>query len=245
MSERSFDAGSVFDEDYLDLFAGTLEAHSDAEADLIWRLLDLQPGLEVLDLACGHGRIANRLAARGCIVTGLDSSEVFLHRARADAQARGVSVNYVHGDMRELPWPGRFDRVVNWFTAFGYFSDAQNHQVLAQIAGVLKPGGRLGIELSNYPSLMRRYLPSVVTSYEAGLVIDEHKLDPVAGHSVVTRRIVRNGTVRKFQFFVRLFTFPELRDWLLAAGFSRAEAVGEDGEPLTAEHRRMITLAAR
>jgi cyclopropane fatty-acyl-phospholipid synthase-like methyltransferase len=32
--------------------------------ELIWRLLELEPGMEVLDLACGHGRIANVLAAR-------------------------------------------------------------------------------------------------------------------------------------------------------------------------------------
>jgi SAM-dependent methyltransferase len=93
------------------------------------------------------------------------SDEIFLRRARADAADRAVSVDYVLGDMRELPWQGRFDRVVSWFTAFGYFDDAQNRQVLAEIARVLKPGGRLGIELNNYPALMRGYLPSVVTEY--------------------------------------------------------------------------------
>ncbi|MFD2416916.1 methyltransferase domain-containing protein [Amycolatopsis pigmentata] len=49
--------------------------------------------MRVLDLACGHGDLANRLAARGCRVTGLDSSEIFLDRARADAAAVDVSVD--------------------------------------------------------------------------------------------------------------------------------------------------------
>ena len=80
--------------------------------------------MNVLDLACGHGDLANRLAAHGCRVTGLDSSAVFLARARADAAASGVSVNYVAGDMGQIPWTGRFDRVLNWSTAFGYFDDA-------------------------------------------------------------------------------------------------------------------------
>jgi SAM-dependent methyltransferase len=79
--------------------------------------------MEVLDLACGHGRIANRLAARGARVTGLDATPLFLDLARRDANARGVDVDYLEGDMRTLPWTGRFDRVVNWFTAFGYFDD--------------------------------------------------------------------------------------------------------------------------
>jgi len=73
-----------------------------------------------------HGELASRLAARGCRVTGLDSSAVFLDRARAGAAAAGVSVEYVAGGMRQIPWTGRFDRVVSWSTAFGYFDDTAN-----------------------------------------------------------------------------------------------------------------------
>jgi 2-polyprenyl-3-methyl-5-hydroxy-6-metoxy-1,4-benzoquinol methylase len=48
--------------------------------------------MEVLGLACGHGRIANRLAARGCRVTGLDATPLFLDLACRDATDRGVAV---------------------------------------------------------------------------------------------------------------------------------------------------------
>jgi 2-polyprenyl-3-methyl-5-hydroxy-6-metoxy-1,4-benzoquinol methylase len=53
--------------------------------------------MEVLDLACGHGRIANRLTQRGARVTGLDATPLFLEQARRDAAARGVEVDYVSG----------------------------------------------------------------------------------------------------------------------------------------------------
>ena len=92
---------------------------------------------------------------------------------------------------------------------------------------------------------MRGYLPSVITDYDGALVIDQHRLDPLTGRSVVMRRIIRDGQVREIPYFTRLFTFPELRDWLLAAGFSAADGYGEDGAPLTAEHRRMITVAVK
>src|SRR5262245_54230170 len=132
MDEPAFDTASVFDEDYLYFYEATrvTDERSDAETELICRLLDLEPGMRVLDLACGHGRISNRLAARGFEVTGLDATPMFLDLARRDAQARGVSVEYVEGDMREIPWADRFDRVINWFTAFGYFDDAGNREVL-------------------------------------------------------------------------------------------------------------------
>src|SRR5688500_10831438 len=116
MDEPRFDVDEVFDEDYLWFYEPMLEARNAADGERVWRARELAPGLEVLDAPCGHGRIANDLAERGCRVTGLDRSELFLERARADARGRGVEVEYVQGDLRELPWEDRFDRVLNWFT---------------------------------------------------------------------------------------------------------------------------------
>ena len=108
-------------------------------------------------------------ASRGCRVTGLDSSAVFLDRARADAAAAGVSVEYVAGDMRQLPWTGRFDRVINGSTAFGYFDDTANRAVLDGIIGVLRPGGRLAMDLDNLTMVLASYCPSrVVAARENG-----------------------------------------------------------------------------
>lgn len=154
-------------------------------------------------------------------------------------------MDYLHGDMRELPWQGRFDRVISWFSAFGYFSDDGNRQVLAQAAAALRPGGRLAVEMNNYPSLMRRYQDVTVTERNGDLLIDQHRLDPLTGRSDAVWTFVRDGTVRRVPFSVRLFTFPELRDWLLAAGFATVDGYGEDGQPLTAASRRMITVACR
>ena len=245
VTSREFDTENVFDADYLYFFTGRLEERSDPQTELIWKLAGLEPEMEVLDLACGHGRIANRLAERGCRVTGLDATPLFLRHAREDAQARGVTVDYVEGDMRQLPWRGRFDRVINWYTAFGYFDDAGNQQVLAEVAAALRPGGRLAMELNNYPALVREYIPYNVRERDGNMVVDQQHLEPLTGRSRITRTVVRDGAIRHFPFFVRLFTFTELRSWLRAAGFAAVSGYGEDGTPLTAEHRRMITLAER
>jgi SAM-dependent methyltransferase len=255
-----FDAGAMYDEDYLYFFAapggGTeFAAHGPAvpgagvpgaaAAELAWRLLDLQPGMNVLDLACGPGHLANRLAARGCRVTGLDSSVVFLDRARADAAASGISVEYVAGDMRQIPWTGRFDRVLNWSTAFGYFDDATNRGVLDEIARVLRPGGRLAMDLDNLTSFLASYCPSrVVAARENGdMLVDRYHLDALTGRFEAERTVIRSGQGRRVSFVKRLFGFPELRDWLLAAGFTAVTGHGEDARPLTAGHRRMVLVA--
>jgi len=71
-----FNAAAMYDEDYLYSFAASddrseLASHGaavpgadlpgEAATELAWRLADLRPGMSVLDLACGHGELANRL----------------------------------------------------------------------------------------------------------------------------------------------------------------------------------------
>jgi SAM-dependent methyltransferase len=244
--DATFDDKGMFDDDYLYFFADDLDARAEAETDLIWRLLDLEPGMEVLDLACGHGRIANPLAARGCRVTGLDVTPLFLDRARRDAAARNVDVTYVEGDMRDLPWTGRFDRVVNWFTAFGYFGDDDNRRVLAEVGRALRPGGRFALEMLDHDRIIREFTPeSVIARKGADVVIERRELDPLTGRCLGERTMIRDGEVRTVPYFVRMFTFTELRDWLLGAGFTSVSGHAEDGTPLTPRSRRMIAVAGR
>jgi hypothetical protein len=68
-------------------------------------------------------------------------------------------------------------------------------------------------------------------------------MDPLTGRNLVERTIVRDGRARRVPYFVRMFSYPELRDWLLEAGFAAVTGYGEDGEPLSAEHRRMMVVA--
>ncbi len=246
MSFDAFDFEEIFDEDYLHFFAPDLAAASDAESQLIWRLLELEPGDAVLDLACGHGRIANPLAAAGARVSGLDATSRFIERGRPDAAARGLAVEYVEGDMRTLPWPDEsFDGVVSWFTSFGYFGDDENRGVLAEAHRVLRPGGRLLIEANNLVALLARWRPESVIERDGDFVIDRRWLDPTSGRALTERVVVRDGRVRRFRFSVRMFLAVELGDWLRQAGFVTVGFYDEQGEPLTAEGRRMIAVAER
>lgn len=51
------------------------------------------------------------------------------------------------------------------------------------------------------------------------------------------------GWPRRLTFVKRLFGFPELRDWLLTAGFAAVRGYGADGRPLTCDHKRMVIVA--
>ena len=79
------------------------------------RLLRLEPGERVLDIACGNGEFARRMAELGAQVLAVDFSEGMLERA----QAHGGEVNYRHTDAMDeaailaLGEPGSFDAVVS------------------------------------------------------------------------------------------------------------------------------------
>jgi|SRR6187551_3581184 len=236
----------VFGEDYLYFYEDFLDDDlSDAQTELIWAVLRLTEGHDVLDVPCGHGRIANRLAGRGARVTGVDADALFLARARDDASQRGVEVDYVQADMRELPWTERFDAVVNWFTSFGYFDDEGNSAWLDAVRRTLKPGGRLAIDVHSRDVFMRNLGNAAVSERDGDLVVDRHRFDVDTGRAHTERWMVRAGKVRKTEYSVRFYTFTELRSLLLDAGFSCVEGVGHDGKPLTLESRRMIVIASR
>ena len=214
----TFDFEGVFDEDYLYFYDEMLAERTPAEVDQIAALLGQRD--HVLDCPCGHGRIANALAERGYRVTGVDRTQLFLERARADATERGADVEYVHGDMRDLPWREEFDALLNWFTSFGYFDDDTNRAVLRGFHDALRPGGRLVMELQNPPRLFRILLPVTYLRRGDDLAFDIHAMDWETWRIGTQRVVIRDGRARTTRFAVRIYSFPELKSELERAGFA-------------------------
>ncbi|GAP97098.1 class I SAM-dependent methyltransferase [Leptolyngbya sp. NIES-2104] len=240
-----FDTESVFDQDYLYFYAHLTPERNQREAELVKQLLKLEPGSTVLDLACGHGRIANLLAQHGCNVTGLDITPLFLDLARESASELSVHVNYVQGDMRSLPWSNQFDAIFNLFTAYGYFDDAGNHRVLEETYRSLKPGGSLLLDLINRDFMLRQFQPSSVVKRDDNYLIDQTRFDILTGQTHTERTIIRDGQIRRMQYSVRHFTYTEIQSWLMQAGFQQVEGYGSNGDNLTLESRRMIVVAQK
>jgi SAM-dependent methyltransferase len=101
-------------------------------------------GGKVLDVGCGPGHLANRLARdHGLEVTGLDLDPAMIERARANAEhvlPAERRPTFVVGSVAALPFPdGSFDLVVSTLSMH-HWADATAG--LAEIGRVLRPGGR-------------------------------------------------------------------------------------------------------
>ena len=242
---------TFFDAFYLRQYGPVLlDELSDRQVDRIIDMLDLEPGTKVLDLACGHGRHAIRLAKRGMDVTGLDLSEVFLERAEADAKEAGAEVRWVRADMREIPFEAEFQVVINIFTAFGYFEDdEEDAKVFGAVSRALRPGGRLLVETIHRDNLMARYQRRMFEHHETDqvIVLHDHVLDLVHGRVDDDVRVVEKGEMRPpRRTSVRLYTVPEFRRMLESAGMELDGAYGGlAGKDLTLESTRLVVVGRK
>jgi SAM-dependent methyltransferase len=113
------------------------------------------PGRRVLDLGCGPGLYANRLARTGARVTGVDLSARSLAHARAAAGEEGLDVAYVQGDYLadpDVPM-GPFDLAVLIFCDLGAIGPEDRRRVLDVIRSRLAPGGALVLDVHSLPRL--------------------------------------------------------------------------------------------
>jgi SAM-dependent methyltransferase len=98
----------------------------------------------VLDLCCGPGRHAAPLAEHGYQVVGLDLDDAALR----DAQRRALRTLFIRGDMRHLPVAtASIDAVLCMWQSFGHSDADTNAAVLAEMARVLRPRGRLLLDV--------------------------------------------------------------------------------------------------
>ena len=108
------------------------------------RLLALQPGEQVLDIACGAGRFTRRMAALGAVITAIDHSERFIKRARKRTTDHADKIEYRVLDATDTSalmtlGEKRFDAAV---CTMGLMDMSSIEPLISTLPKLLKPGGR-------------------------------------------------------------------------------------------------------
>src|SRR5688572_15855247 len=131
VAARGFGAGAA-------AYEAARPGYPDQAIDLLATEVGIGPGTDVCDLAAGTGKLTRRLVELGARVTAVEPVEAM----RAQAEAAVPSATLLDGTAEAIPLDdGSFD-VVTVAQAFHWF-DAP--AALAEIARVLRPGGRLAI----------------------------------------------------------------------------------------------------
>jgi SAM-dependent methyltransferase len=126
--------------------AGRYDEISRSIADAIEHAVERlqpKPGERILDLATGTGWGSRVLAQRfpGLKLVGTDIAEKMLEHARSAAETLRLDIEYRHGDAERLPFEqASFDGVVS---TFGVMFAGRPEAAAAELARVIKPGGRL------------------------------------------------------------------------------------------------------
>ncbi len=109
------------------------------DARAFYERLNVPPGSQLLDVACGSGQLALMAARDGIEVTGVDIAENSIARAQARAAAEKLCARFQVGDAEELPFEnGSFDTVVS---LIGVMFAPRPERVVRELLRVCVPGG--------------------------------------------------------------------------------------------------------
>ena len=134
------------------------------DAEAFMSRIPLQPGMKVLDAACGTGNLAVLAARRGCTTSGLDIAANLIAQARDRARLESLPVEYTEGDAEAMPYPdGAFDAVVSMY---GVMFAPRPERVVGELCRVIKPGGIIAMAnwapdgfIGKMFTVFSRYLP--------------------------------------------------------------------------------------
>ena len=236
-----------FSEDYLKLYRHD-ETETSREADAIVRMLQIDPGEKILDLACGFGRHSVKLAQQGFKVTGYDLSESFLKKAKELADALDITVDLKQGDMRDIPYKEEFDVVINMFTAFGFFeNEKEDLKVLKGVHRALKPGGQFLMDVLNRETAIRVGPPRRWIRENHAFLLEERFFDFFRSRLELTNQLILiNGERKEANYSIRLYTLTEMLGLFNSAGLVLTDVYGDfSGALYNAESPRMILVAQK
>ena len=187
----------------------------------------------ILDLGCGTGSHAIRLARRGYRVTGLDLSRGQIANARRKAKDAEVTVRFVLADMSRFELDSTFDVALSLFGGFGYLLKTRDVvRCFRTVLRHLAPGGLFAFEFLHSPGA--RPPPYQSWLHRAGSDVEmvrisearfnrRTRLLPIEFRFFVLKgkRVLERFTERHT---LRTYTEPEMQRLLRRGGFELVKA---------------------
>src|SRR2546421_5375743 len=215
-------------------------------------------GGPLLDLACGTGRMALRMAALGYQVTGVDITPEMIARARQKAEQQAVSIDWVVADARTFHLQKQFPFMYMLENVFQFFLTREDQEaMLARVREHVHPEGCFLFETRNpsprNPLEVRHPEPQKYTTPDGGQLVatEQQYYDPMTQIQHYTRHLTflhpeGHHEEKTYRTALR-YVFPqEIEALLYYNGFQIRSCYGNwQQDPLTATSRSMIYVCQR
>ena len=201
----------------------------DAHVEWIHReLLSGRPG-RILDLCCGPGLYASRLAKLGHECVGIDFSPASIEYAANTAKREGLRCTYQHHDVRTAAYGTGFDLAMLIYGEFNVFRPADARLILLKARDALSAGGTLLLEPHTMECLKQigeqgtswYSTSSGLFSDQPHLCLEEHFWD--ASASVATARYIiigACGNVTRAADSMQAYSDAQYQSLLTSCGFT-------------------------
>jgi ubiquinone/menaquinone biosynthesis C-methylase UbiE len=184
---------------------------------------------KILDLGCGPGLYANRLAKLGHQCVGIDYSPASIAYAKETAQEENNVCRFIKGDIRQVKYGDGYDAAMLIFGELNIFRPSDAQLILTKIHQALKPGGALILEPHTYEILeiLGKKSPSwysqesSVFSEKPHLVLEEYFWDSTRQTTTNRYFIVdaTTGTVVRYARSLQAYTESQYQELLEACGY--------------------------
>lgn len=228
---------------------------TEKEVDIFLAALDISKDGRILDLCCGQGRHALEIAKRGYSgVVGLDISHYLISRARKINKAERLNALFKEGDARRLPFPDdHFDAVIIAGNSFGYFdSEKEDKRVLEEVMRVLKPFGKLLIDITDGAYMREHFEPRSWEWLDKNYFVCRERSLSENRERLVSREVITHvskGVIADQFYAERLYSIDDLKSLLTQVGFeeirncSKVSSESKRNQDLGMMAKRAVVIA--
>jgi len=201
------------------------------ECDFLEKELNHNKSLKIIDVGCGTGRHSIELSKRGYSVTGIDLSESQLKKAREKAIERGLEIDFLNHDARNLPFDKQFDVAI--MLCEGGFplmeTDEMNYKILKSVTQSLKEKSKFIFTTLNGLFPLFHSINDFHTdgSIDDNVTYDSKNFDLMTfrDHNITTF-VDDNGVEKKLECNERYYVPSEITWLLKTLGFTKIELFG-------------------
>lgn len=205
-------------------------------------------GLNILDLGCGPGLYAERLALKGHSVTGVDFSETSVQYAASQAREKKLDILYLNKNYLDLDFESQFDAVILIYLDFCVLLPAERDRVLENVFRALKKGGLFICDVVNERNIERKIIPQSWEVSESGFWKDSPYIALTKGYHYPEAKVLANqhivigeqDTVDTYIFWNHYYEKNNLVKILESKGFTDIRdyenVLPETGDPWNGEN---------